>query len=181
MSVPVGSGGQRRADLNWASRDRSPVCGLRVSLHVAAVCREVGIGKPWIVGALTTESAVLVPEGAELFAVLDDPALEGVVPVGVGKPVAECPGLSQAAGDLPVEQQQVVAVGDGDMSAPLGVAEDFSEGDRLGHHQQRGGGTGRWQGLGARVPAGVQLLEIRIGEAGSVPVVPVGDDRCCAA
>jgi hypothetical protein len=83
------------------------------------------VGKPWIVGVASVESALLVSEGAELFAVLDYPAFEGVHPAGVGEVVAEFRGLSEASGDLLVERQQVVVVGHGDVSAPLGVAEDF--------------------------------------------------------
>jgi hypothetical protein len=82
-----------------------------------------------------TQCAVLVAEGAELFAVLDDPTFEGIVPVAVGEAVAEFRGLSEASCDLLVEQRQVVAVGDGHVSAPVGVAEDFGECDSLGHHQ----------------------------------------------
>ena len=129
-----------------------------------------------------TASPLLVAEGAELFAVLDNPAFEGVDPVGVGEAVAEFRGLSEASCNLPVEQQQVVVVSHGHVSAPSGVAEDFRECDSLGHHQQRRGRTWRGQGLGSRVPAGVQLFEDGIGEAVSVPVVmPLGDDPCCAA
>ena len=102
---------------------------------------------------------MLVAAGAELFAVLDNPAIEGVNPVGVGEAVAEFRWLSEASCDLPVEQHQVVVVGDGDVSPPLGVAEDFRECDSLRHHQQRGGRTWRWQGSGSRVPAGMQLFE----------------------
>jgi hypothetical protein len=60
---------------------------------------------------------VLVPEAAELFTVLDDPAVEGVVRVGVGEAVAELRWLPEALCDLPVEQQQVVVIGDGRVGA----------------------------------------------------------------
>jgi hypothetical protein len=128
------------------------------------------------------EYAVLVSQGAELFAVLDNPAFEGVDSVVVGEVVTEFRGLSEALCNLPVERQQVVVVGHGHVSKPSGVAEDFRECDSLGQHQQRRGRTGRRQGSGSRVPAGVQLFEDGIRQAVSVPVViPVGDDSCCAA
>ena len=74
-----------------------------------------------------------------MFAVLDDPALEGVDLVGVGEVVTELGGLPEALCNLLVERQQVVVVGHGDVSQPSGVAEDFRECDGLGQHQQRGG------------------------------------------
>jgi hypothetical protein len=113
-----------------------------------AVCWEDRVGNPWIVWVVGTPAAVLVAEGSEQLAVLANPAVEGVDPVGVGEPAAEFRGLSEASGDLPIELQQVVAVGDGHVSVPVGVAEDFGEGDSRGHHQQRRGRTRQGQGLG---------------------------------
>ena len=99
MSVPVGSGGTDGPDLGCA-RSVGVLTGLRVSLKVA-VCWEDGLGKPWVVGVVGTASPLLVAEGAELFAVLDNPAFEGVDPVGVGEAVAEFRGLSEASCNLP--------------------------------------------------------------------------------
>jgi hypothetical protein len=82
------------------ARSVGVVTGLRVSVKVA-VCWEDGVGRPWIVGVASTASPLLVSEGAELFAVLDDPAVEGVVRAGVGEAVAEFRGLSEASGEVP--------------------------------------------------------------------------------
>jgi len=147
-----------------------------------AVCWEDGVGRPWVVGVGADSSPVLVADGPELFAVLDNPALEWVDPVGVGEPVAEFRGLYEASCDQPVELHQVVIVGHGDVSPPFAVAQYFSKCDGLGHHQKRRGRTRRWQGFGSLVPAVMQIFEDGMGEAMSVPVVtPLGDDSCCAA
>jgi hypothetical protein len=114
-------------------------------------------------------------------AVLDNPSLEWVDLVGVGESVAEFRWLSEASCDQPVKLHQVVVVGHGDVSPPFEVAEDFSECDGLGHHQQRRGRTWGWEGFGSLVPAGMEIFEDGMGEALSVPVVmPFGDDPCCA-
>jgi hypothetical protein len=82
-----------RVALTSVAPDRS-VLSLPSCLMKVAVCWEDGVGRPWVVGVGADSSPVLVADGPELFAVLDNPALEWVDPVGVGEPVAEFRGLS---------------------------------------------------------------------------------------
>ena len=76
------------------------VTGHRLSLEVADCWEDDVVGEAWVVGVVSAESSpVLDADGSELFAVLDNPALEWVDPVGVGEPLAEFRWLSEASCD----------------------------------------------------------------------------------
>ena len=181
LSVPVGSGGTDGPDLGLRQIGRCshwPSCltesgGLLGGWPRETVgCRVVG-----------TASPLLVAEGAELFAVLDNPAFEGVNPVGVGEAVAEFrwavrgvvrPAGRTASGRSGRQWRRVGAIG-GRRGFPRVRQPRASPAASVAEP-----GEGRVRA--ARVPAGMQLFEDGMGEAVSVPVVmPLGDDPCCAA